>query len=133
MSKEYAEECIRKALKECKGHPIKAQQKIIAEAGQDQRLLLSLTHGHLTGIVALWINRVVSRQAHEQEEVNSEEPHSLDMKPETFGKEILTILQNKDTVQFGKENHLPTSKRTKASKQHIETLKMLANKHKSKK
>ena len=96
-------------------------------------MLLSLTHGHLTGIVALWINRVVARQAHEQEDINPEAPHSLDMEPETFGKEILTILQNKDTAQFGRENGLPSSKRSKASKQHIDTLKMLANKNKSKK
>lgn len=41
---------------------MKAQQKIIAEAMQDHRLLLSLTQGHLTGIAALWINRVVTRQ-----------------------------------------------------------------------
>ena len=129
MSKEYAEECIRKALKECKGHPLKTQQKIIAQAAQDQRLLLSLTHGHLTGIVALWVNRVLTRK----EDDNlppPDAPHGLDMEPETFGQEILKALQSNDTAQFGRENGAPQSRRGKASQQHINALRMMARKGK---
>jgi hypothetical protein len=130
MSKEYAESRIRKALEDSHGHPLKAQQKIIAEAAQDHRLLLSLTHGHLTGIVALWVNRVMTRKSDDQPAPDI--PSGLDMPPEAFGKEILKALKGQDTAYFGRENSAPAPKRRKASQQHIDALRMMAKKNSSK-
>jgi hypothetical protein len=129
MSQEYAEKRIRKALEACKGHTLKTQQKIIAEAAQDHRLLLSLTQGHLKGIVALWVNRVITRKHAEMQDV-PEAPESLEMEPETFGKEILDIMQSENTALFGVENSAPPVKRKQASQRHIDALKQMASKKK---
>lgn len=126
MSREYAEERIRKALATCRGNTMKAQQKIIAEAMQDHRLLLSLTQGHLTGIAALWINRVVTRQGDDDFSV-PEAPESLDMEPVTFGQEIMHAMKSDNTAMFGSESYAPPMKRKKASQRHIDTLRMLSS------
>ena len=96
MSRDYAESRIREALKLTKGNPTKARQQVIAWAVEDQRLLLGLTQPHLTGVVAHAINRVIYREGLEQEpEEILPTPKSLDMGPETFGKQILNALAGK--------------------------------------
>ena len=127
MSREYAEERIRKALESCKGHTLKTQQKIIAEAMQDHRLLLSLTQGHLTGIVALWVNRVITKQ-HAEEPIVPDIPEAMDMAPESFGKEILHIMQSQNTAMFGTESSAPPVSKKQASQRHIDALRQIASK-----
>ena len=127
MSREYAEERIRRALELCKGHTLKTQQKIIAEAVQDHRLLLSLTQGHLTGIVALWVNRVITKQHAEYPDVPNV-PEGIDMTPESFGKEILDIMQSQNTALFGTESSAPPVRRKQASQRHIDALRQIASK-----
>lgn len=131
MSREYAEERIRKALEACRGNTVKTQQKIIAEAMQDHRLLLSLTQGHLTGIAALWINRVVTRQ-HDEDPAVPDAPEALNMTPASFGQEIMHAMKSDNTAMFGSEGYAPPMKRKKASQRHIDTLKMLSSSSKSK-
>lgn len=130
MSREYVEECIRAALKETKGHAHKAQQKIIAEAAQDQRLLLSLTRGHLTGIVALWINRILTK-SEAVEDDPQDEPEHIDLSTDEFGREILKALQDSDTAMFGIEDNVARQPRKKASQNHIDALRLIARKGKS--
>ncbi|MCB9988815.1 MAG: hypothetical protein H6868_05700 [Rhodospirillales bacterium] len=127
MSREYVEERIRAALKATKGHPLKAQQRIIAEVAQDHRLLLGLTQGHLTGIVALWVNRILSRPQRDAADAPPPAaPKSLDMAPETFGKEILQALQGKATPQFGQESYAARPGHKQASQAHINAIKSMA-------
>ena len=129
MSREYVEGRIREALKQHKGNPTKARQQIAAWAAEDQRLLMGLAKPHLTGIIAHAINRVVSRMDHEEEHI-PDMPQSLDMAPDTFGKEILKALSSQNTAVFGKENSAPSTGRKQASQSHIDALKNIASKKK---
>ncbi|MDB5490719.1 MAG: hypothetical protein JWO78_568, partial [Micavibrio sp.] len=118
---------IREALKLTKGNPTKARQQVIAWAVEDQRLLLGLTQPHLTGVVAHAINRVIYREGTEQEaEEIMPTPKSLDMGPETFGKQILNALAGRNTPIFGMEGTTPSSHPTKASQSHIDAMNKLA-------
>lgn len=128
MSREYAEERIREALKLSKGNATKARQLIIGWTNEDMRLLQALTRPHLTGIVAHAVGRVIYRQDQEDEQPEIPEmPQALDMPPQTFGQEILKALQNTNTTQFGRESGTP-SPRKQASQSHIDALKKLAGK-----
>lgn len=129
MSREYAESRIREALRQSKGNPTRARQLVIAWAVEDQRLLLALAQPHLTGVVAHAISRVIHRQGHEadhDDEVPAE-PQSLNMPPDTFGREILNALSDRGTQKFGMET-TPTSHRKKASQSHIDAMKKIAAK-----
>lgn len=127
MSREYAEARIKEALTQCKGNPTKTRQKVIAWALEDVRLLQGLTKPHLTGITAHAINRVVSKQDDEPEEIHVPEvPETLDMEPETFGKEILGALSG-DSAIFGEETYTPKpvtspGNRKQASQNHIDAI-----------
>jgi len=131
MSREYAEKRIREALVTSKGNTHRAQQRIIVEAAQDHKLLLALTQGHLTGVVALWLNRVLTRIGQEQEETPPpEKPQMLDMEPQTFGAEILRALESSSSPMFGQESASVPLRRKQASQSHIDALRQMAGKKK---
>lgn len=130
MSREYTEQQIKNALKQSGGHPGKARQQIIAKTYEDHKLLLGLTQGHLTGIVSLWVNRVITKMAKEPEPV-PEEPETLDMEPDTFGKAILSAMQDGKGSEFGLEAGAPRAGKKQASKSHIDTMKFLAQQSKT--
>lgn len=127
MSREYAEGRIKEALAQCKGNPTKTRQKVIAWAMEDVRLLQGLTVPHLTGITAHAVNRVISKQGEDHEEIEVPpvaEP--LDMTPESFGKEILGALSG-DSAIFGEETYTPSPvttprHRKQASQSHIDAI-----------
>lgn len=130
MSREYAEERIKEALKLSKGNPTKARQRVIGWTFEDPKLLQALARPHLTGIVAHAVNRVEMKQDLQEPEV-SQDPKKLDMSPATFGQEILSALQNNSTPMFGMESSAAPMKRPQASQKHIDALKHIANKGKS--
>lgn len=130
MSREYAEQLIKNALKRAGGHPGKARQEIIAKTYEDHKLLLGLTQGHLTGIVSLWVNRVITKMAKEPDPV-PEKPTGLDMEEDTFGKAILSAMQGSDAGEFGLETGASRSGKRQASKSHIDTMKFLAQQSKT--
>lgn len=127
MSREYAEGRIKEALKLSKGNPTKARQRVIAWTFEDPKLLQALARPHLTGIVAHAVNRVIYQKDLDEPET-PEVPEALDMAPETFGKEILSALQNTDTPMFGQESYAPRAPRGQASKSHIDAIKHIASK-----
>ena len=128
MSRDYAESRIREALRLSKGNTTRARQQVIAWAAEDQRLLLGLTQPHLTGVVAHAINRVLSRTNMETGDI-AMEPESLNMPPDTFGRQILNALSSTDTPVFGLESGgLPSGQRKKASQSHIDAIKQMASK-----
>ena len=131
MSREYAEKRIKEALVIAKGNATKARQQIIAWTNEDPKLLQALAQPHLTGIVAHAISRVIYRQeAEEVEEDIPEAPQSLDMAPDTFGKEILKALASENTVMFGRDTGVVPAGRKQASQSHIDALKQIASKSK---
>lgn len=132
MSREYAENRIREALALARGNPTKARQQIIAWAGEDQRLLMSLAQPHLTGIVAHAISRVIHHQGMETEMDDIPATATkLNMAPDTFGKQILNALSSSDTPVFGLEGSAPPSRPKKASQSHIDALKQMASRSKT--
>lgn len=134
MSREYAEGRIREALRLSKGNATKARQRVIAWTFEDPKLLQALAGPHLTGIVAHAVSRVIYKEETEAENGEAPElPKALDMPPESFGREILTALQSGDTPKFGQESNAPPSRRGQASKSHIDALRQMASKAKSKK
>jgi hypothetical protein len=132
MSRDYAESRIREALKLAKGNDTKARAQVMAWAAEDQRLLMGLVRPHLTGIVAYAISRVLSRPENEIPEDLPDKPQSLDLPPDTFGREILSALSSHDTPVFGHETSAPPSRRKKASQSHIDAMKAIASKTKKK-
>lgn len=131
MSREYAEKRIREALNIAKGNATKARQQIIAWTNEDPKLLQALAQPHLTGIVAHAVNRVVYKQGVEDHDDDVPEvPQSLDMAPDTFGKEILKALASDSTSIFGRDNGPGPARRKQASQSHIDALKQMANKGK---
>ena len=66
MSLEYAEGRIREALKLSGGNAARARKQIIDWSREDMRLLQELTRGHLSGIVAYNVERVLSGRAEEK-------------------------------------------------------------------
>ncbi|MBI4031481.1 MAG: hypothetical protein HY370_07360 [Proteobacteria bacterium] len=131
MSREYAENRIKEALKLSKGNPTKARQQIIAWTYEDTKLLHALARPHLTGIVAHAVNRVIYHQSMEDEEQEVHEtPRSLDMEPETFGAEIMKALQSDNTSRFGREGGAPVPRPKQVSQSHIDALKAMSSKKK---
>jgi hypothetical protein len=131
MSLEYAENRIKEALRLAKGNTTRARQQIMAWTYEDAKLLHALTRPHLTGIVAHAVNRVIYRQHEEEKAVLPDVPQPLDMEPETFGMEILKVLQNDKTPRFGRESSAAPVRRPRASKKHIDALNRIAGKGKS--
>ncbi len=131
MSREYAEKRIREALNMAKGNTTKARQQIIAWTNEDPKLLQALAQPHLTGIVAHAISRVVHKQEIDEHEVDVPEvPQTLNMAPDTFGKEILKALASENTVMFGRDTGAGPARRKQASQSHIDALKQIASKSK---
>lgn len=129
MSREYAERRIKEALSLCKGNTARARQQIIAWTNEDPKLLQALAQPHLTGIVAHAVSRVVYKQEIDEPAI-PEEPQSLDMAPDTFGKEILQALASDKSVLFGRDTGAPPLRRKAASQSHIDALKQIASKSK---
>ncbi len=131
MSREYAEKRIRDALNMSKGNTTKARQQIIAWTNEDPKLLQALAQPHLTGIVAHAVSRVVHKQEIDDHETDVPDmPQSLNMAPDTFGKEILKALASESTAMFGRDNGAGPARRKQASQSHIDALKQIASKSK---
>lgn len=131
MSLEYVERRINEALDQAKGNVTKARQLVIKAAQDDLRLLHGLTKAHLNGIVAYNIERVASGRS----DKGKKKPAPL-AKPKTpqkdkFGMEILKAVVSSDSI-FGLESGAPR-KKGQASQQHIDAIRKMADKSKTKK
>lgn len=129
MSLAYVESKIAQALKLAKGNATRARQQVIRWCEEDQKLLLSITRAHLNGIVAYNIERVTSGRSAKG---NKAPPvkSAKSKEPERFGMEILKAVVNSSSV-FGLDS--APRRKGQASQQHIDAIKKLAGKGKSKK
>ena len=132
MSMEYAEKRIEEALKQAGGHAGRARQQIVAWCYEDAKLLHALTKPHLNGIVAYNVERVQSgRHVAAKEAPTPSVPDMPDMRDEELGMEILRAVAARDAVVFGAENTgLPQMRKGKASKQHMDAIRLIASKSK---
>jgi hypothetical protein len=124
VSKEYAENKIKDALKLCNGNMGLARQQIVALAYEDMDLLRTLVRPHLDGIVAYQVERVASGRA-EKEEYRPELP--LPKIDDDFGMKLLRAAVADDVRVFGRDNMRQPRKRKIASKQHIEAIHKMAS------
>lgn len=129
MSREYAENKIKEALKLCNGSMSLARQQIITLAQEDNKLLKALVRPHLEGIVGYQIERVVSGR-YEKKEIPPDAP--LFEGGEVFGMDILRAAVAQDVKVFGRDDFLHTKKRKTASKQHIDAIHKMASSHRQK-
>lgn len=139
MSLEYAEKRIKDALKLAKGNQSRARQQIIAWAMEDNALLQALTKSHLSGIVAYNIDRVASGRA-----AAAKKPHVVKEKPAQaqgksqkqkegdFGVELLKAVASSSSEVFGLENNASLGRRGQVSQNHIDAIRAIAAKNKSK-
>lgn len=136
MSREYAESRIREALRQSKGHALRTRQLVIAWTYEDAKLLHALARPHLTGIVAYAVSRVVDRQT-----VVDEPPAPVPKKQarpaadgsgDQFGRDLLKAIARGEPAMFGQESFGPPMRSRKASQQHIDALKLMAEKSRSK-
>ncbi len=129
MSLEYVERRINEALKLSKGNTTKARQTVIKWCEEDAKLLHGLTKAHLNGIVAYNVERIASGRNDKSKK--KAPPPKLPAK-EKFGMEILKAVVNSGSV-FGLEAGEAPRRKGQASQQHIDAIKKLTQKNKTKK
>lgn len=123
MSKEYAEDKIREALKAHGDNIGLARQHIVNMAQTDAVLMRALARPHLDGIVAYQVERVASGRA-EMEKRHPKEP--IQSKIDNFGMELLRAVAASGAETFGHEGM--GVKRKIASRQHIDAIHQMASK-----
>lgn len=136
MAQSYLQDCILDALARAKGNQNKAQKIIALQAMEDPQLLQALAKPHLTGIVAHAVGRIAIQE-------NAKKASERDMpdKPVVggalaqdmngFGLDLLKALGGPNVPKFGMEDAAPRLGKKQASLQHVNALKMMANKSKS--
>lgn len=130
MNRDYAERRIREVLKASGGNAAASRQKIIAMAMDDNKLLHELVAPHITGIVAHAINRVMAMKD-KPLPATPEKISEKDVK-DPFGMEILKAIALGKPAQFGLESGVTTKKQA-ASQRHIDAIRQMVSKDKSKK
>lgn len=135
MAQSYLQDCILDALARSKGNQNKAQKIIALQAMEDPQLLQALAKPHLTGIVAHAVGRIAIQE-------NAKKAAERDMpdKPVVggglaqdmngFGLDLLKALGGPNVPKFGMEDAAPRLGKKQASLQHVNALKMMANKSK---
>jgi len=125
MSREYAENKIKEALKINDGNVARARQQVIAWTYDDAKLLHALARPHLNGIVAYQVERVASGRA----EIERRAPVSSQKgKGENFGMDLLRAVAASSAAVFGQESYSAPIRKGPASKQHIDAIKQIAAK-----
>ncbi len=124
MSKEYAEDKIRQALKEYGGNIALARKQVMLWAHDDAALMRSIVAPHLDGIIAYQVERVASGRA----ELERRHPSKTSPKKEeeNFGMDLLRAVASSDATVFGYDSPI-TPKRKSASKQHIDAIHKMAS------
>lgn len=125
MSRQYLEDKIKDALVLAGGNSAKAQKLIIQWCAEDQKLLQQLSKPHLKGITAHAVSRIITQMDRDDEPL-PEEPVTIDMGPNAFGKNLLGAMSGNDTAHFGHENSAPRRKKKQASQQHINAIHQIA-------
>lgn len=134
MSREYAEQRIKEALKKTGGNAVKARQQVIAWTYEDAKLLHALTKAHLTGIVAYNIERILAgRGAAEEHSIPDAPKQSRSKKEEeNFGMELLKAVAGNSGSTFGLEAYSGGApKRRQVSKGHIDAIRAMTQGRKS--
>ncbi len=127
MSREYAEDKIREALRINGGNIALSRKQIMIWAHDDAALMRAIASPHLDGIIAYQVERVASGRAELENRHPSETPKEKPKEDDNFGMNLLRAVAASDATVFGQDNVI-TPKRKQASKQHIDAIhKMVAS------
>lgn len=135
MAQTYLDNRIAEAIKKSKGSQTKARQLLTSMAIEDDQLLLALTKPHLNAIVAHAIGHFADVSKKKKSAGKDDDVPAV---PKTakgdggFGLDLLKALGGNNVPKFGKEDAAPPVKKKKASEQHVNALKMMASKSKTK-
>lgn len=128
MSSEYAEKRIKEALRQSNGNTFRARELVMSWASEDNRLLQALVKPHINGIVAYNIERVASGRSEKAK--HPEPPPPIQQSKDRFGMQILKAVVDANASVFGLDDTART--RRGASQSHVDAIRMLAEKGKSK-
>lgn len=130
MSKHYVEKRLKDALEKTGGNAVQARKLVMGWIQEDPKLLYGLTKGHLNGIVAYNIERILSGRADQSEEevvAPSSAGHSKPDSKENFGLELLKAVAGNNGVSFGLEGYSGgAGKKRKVSQSHIQAIQAMA-------
>jgi hypothetical protein len=132
MNRDYSEGKIREALKLSGGNSTKARQQVIAWAFDDTKLMHELMAPHMTGIVAHAINHVMTSKPKAPRPAVPEEAEG-GKGNDPFGMEILRSIALGNPAQFGLESGSTSLKKQEASQRHVDAIKQMVAKGKTKK
>lgn len=134
MAPTYLDIQVAEALKKAKGNQTKARAILVEMAGEDQRLLLTLAKPYLTAMAAQAINHQTSQQ--KKQKASSAEvppvPKGVNKNQAGFGLDLLKALGGQNVAKFGQEDAAPPIRKKAASSQHVNALKLMASKSKTK-
>lgn len=145
MSLEYAEQRIKEAIKlHGRNNQAKVRQQIIAWTFEDFKLLQALAKPHLSGVVAYHVERVLSGRSEKAKAASqpaartktqaASKPAQISKQEESFGMEIMKAIASDSGSLFGFENTgAPTKRPGQVSQSHVDALRQMATKSKSKK
>lgn len=125
MSREYADNKIKEALRAHSNNRALARQQVIAWALEDPALMKAIARPHLDGIVAYQVERVASGRA----EMETRHPEEIEKPDEeaNFGMDLLRAVAADEAAIFGHEDSVNRPKRRAASKQHIDAIHKMAS------
>jgi len=133
MAETYLENRIAEALRKSKGSQTKARQLLASMAIEDDQLLLALTKPHLNAIVAHAVGHYASVVKNKKKSDDDVPPIPKNAKGDAgFGLDLLKALGGQNVPKFGREDTAPPIKKKKASEQHVNALKLMASKSKTK-
>jgi hypothetical protein len=137
MSQTYLENRVEEALVKAKGNQTKARKLVAEMAVEDSQLLLALTKPYLSAVISYVVARVAANAGKKKGDVDD-----LPLVPEIkgskgggidFGLDLLKALGGGHNVaKFGKEDSAPPIAKKAASQQHVNALKLMASKSKTK-
>ena len=130
MSYEYAMSRVRDAIEKCDGNHLKAQRMLITWMEKDQSLLLGLMAPHIPSVVSFAVSHVLQPQRKV-----TVKKSAVDQTTNVFGAALVNSLKGAGGLsaqQFGaEEKRGSVNPPGKASKAHVDAMKILASKSKS--
>jgi hypothetical protein len=127
----YLDTQVEEAFRKAKGNLTKARTILIQMASEDQRLLMALSKPYLTAIAAQSLNRFTS-QSKKKSPAAAIPPLPKNAKnQEGFGLDLLKALGGHNVPKFGQEAAAPPVRKKAASSDHVNALKLMAAKSKS--
>ena len=129
----YLDLQIEEALQKAKGNMTKARTILIGMAAEDQRLLAILTKQYLPAIAAQALTRYGTQAKKAKMKAGDVPQVPKGAKGGSdFGLDLLKALGGHNVAKFGQESAAPPVRKKAASSQHVNALKLMASKSKTK-